>query len=197
MKKCLCLCLRPIGFLLGRSLRQQILSKNALKDTQRHRINMPKIVAAPSSGRYCHNSPDEEAVPPPLMPTSTNEVRVLLDTGLSDDLIFTKKGSGGEDDVTAEDGVNTTTTTTNNIIHAAERATPKKSHNRTGKKATADVEYPNILHSSYQTYMNGGRNAQLPRLHGNSFKWSKGISGSGEVWCLACNYRLVEVSYGF
>lgn len=176
---------------------QQILSKNALKDTQRHRINMPKIVAAPSSGRYCHNSPDDEAVPPPL-PTSTNEVRVLLDTGLSDDLIFTKKGSGGED-VTAEDGVNTTTTTTttNNIIHAAESATPKKSHNRTGKKATADVEYPNILHSSYQTYMNGGRNAQLPRLHGNSFKWSKGISGSGEVWCLACNYRLVEVSYGF
>ena len=143
---------------------------------------MPKIVAAPS----------EEAVPPPL-PTSTNDVRVLLDTGLSDDLIFTKKGSGGED---AEDGVTTTTTTTNNIIHAAERATPKKSHNRTGKKATADVEYPNILHSSYQTYMNGGRNAQLPKLHGNSFKWSKGISGSGEVWCLACNYRLVEVSNG-
>ena len=127
---------------------------------------MPKIVPASS----------EEAVPP-LLPTSTNEVPVLLD--------------GGED-VTSEDGV-TTTTTTNNIIHAAERATPKKSHNRTGKKATADVEYPNILHSSYQTYMNGGRNAQLPKLHGNSFKWSKGISGSGEVWCLACNYRLVEV----
>ena len=59
----------------------------------------------------------DEAVPPPL-PTSTNEVRVLLDTGSSDDLIFTKKGSGGED--AAEDGV-TTTTTTNNIIHAAER----------------------------------------------------------------------------
>ena len=131
---------------------------------------MPKIVPASS----------EEAVPP-LLPTSTNEVPVLLD--------------GGED-VTSEDGVTTTTTTTNNIIHAAERATPKKSHNRTGKKATADVEYPNILHSSYQTYMNGGRNAQLPKLHGNSFKWSKGISGSGEVWCLACNYRLVEVSNG-
>jgi hypothetical protein len=90
---------------------------------------------------------------------------------------------GGED-VAAEDGTTTTTTTT----------TPKKSHNRTGKKATADVEYPNILHSSYQTYMNGGRNAQLPKLHGNSFKWSEGISGIGEVWCLACNYRLVEVS---
>jgi hypothetical protein len=41
---------------------------------------------------------------------------------------------GGED-VAAEDGTTTTTTTT----------TPKKSHNRTGKKATADVEYPNIL----------------------------------------------------
>ena len=89
----------------------------------------------------------------------------------------------GEDVVVAaEDGTTTTTTT------------PKKSHNRTGKKATADVEYPNILHSSYQTYMNGGRNAQLPKLHGNSFKWSEGISGIGEVWCLACNYRLVEVS---
>lgn len=109
-------------------------------------------------------SPDDEALPPPLLPTSTNE--------------------GGGEDVTVEDGATTTTTTT----------TPKKSHNRTGKKATADVEYPNILHSSYQTYMNGGRNAQLPKLHGSSFKWSEGISGNGEVWCLACNYRVVEVS---
>lgn len=103
-----------------------------------------------------------------------------VDEALPPPLLPTSTNEGG-----GEDDVITTTTT---------MTTPKKSHNRTGKKATADVEYPNILHSSYKTYMNGGRNAQLPKLHGNSFNWSEGISANGEVWCLACNYRLVEVS---
>lgn len=72
--------------------------------------------------------------------------------------------------------------------NATTPTTPNSSKKKKGgKTATADIEYQYIPLSSYQKYLNGGRNGQLLKLHRDSFEWK-----DGSVFCRACVYRFCE-----